>query len=98
MSLAPILPAKTVTASPNNGSANVQLPGWENGAQIVLLNTGSELAFYNLGADNTVTADATAHPLPANVPLHITRRPGQKWIAFFSTGNPACYATCGEGH
>lgn len=86
----PLLASGSLTLAPNNSSVNGQLPAASGGTRLRISNLGGTVAYYKLGSDNTVTADATSAsvPIPPNTTIECARNPkGHEWIAVYSTAS-----------
>lgn len=85
----PLQATGSLTLAPGAAATvNGQLPDPSGGTRLRISNNSANLAYYKLGKDVTVVADATAAsiPIPGNQTIEASRNvKGNEWIAVFST-------------
>lgn len=95
----PLLANGSLTLAPGaNASANGQLPDPMGGTRLRISNTTANLAYYKLGKDNTVQADASAAciPIPPNATIEAARKKEDTWIAVFSAAGTTVVIASGQ--
>jgi hypothetical protein len=87
---------KTVNIATSSSSGNVQVGDGTN-HQVEVINSGTNIAFFQFGPDNTVAATATtSQPIMGGARVVVSTN--SRWVAAIApTGTPKLYFTPGDG-
>jgi hypothetical protein len=77
----------TVKLTANGTTANIEMPGSQNGEYVIFTNVNTFAFYVKLGGDNTVTATVNDTIIPTMSQVSYKKRKEQDWCAAITDGS-----------